>query len=169
MVDVTTDFIDRAYYRGTITRQEMVESRDGYPVLNVFVKLEGRLADIRRPDAGLVGCPQVEVMASLRFPPNNPQSMEFALSDLEQMGFTDEDFSKLAPGHPRHHSLTGRVVHIMPTKKEYNGRVDMFWNLRFPRAREYKPVDAADLVRSKAAQEYKEALARRKQQAKPPF
>jgi hypothetical protein len=157
-------FVDKGYYKAKITRQEVTtHSKDGFPVLNVYCQLMGLLPDARQPDAEqLLECPKVEVMTSLQFNPGDDKKMEFAASDLENLGFTDDDLSRLAEGHKRHFSLKDKVVVISPTTRTYNSLTNVYWNLRFPRQREDRPIAAKELASTKAAQAYREALERRK-------
>lgn len=158
-------FIDKRYYRGKVTQQEMVESRDGFPMLNLYVKLEGMLVDSRRPDSGMLECPDCEVPCVLRFPPDNPDALSYSIADLEKLGFTDEDLGKLAPGHKKHVSFVGRTVYVVPSTRVYNDTPTTYWNLRFPRTLEEKSMEASLISKSKAASAYKEALKKRKEEA----
>lgn len=159
-------FIDKRLYRGKVTRQELVEGRDGHPQLNLYARLEGMLVDGRRPEAGLTPCPEVEIQVALRFPTDNPDAMGYSIKDLEKLGFVEEDLGRLSPAAGKKHvSFVGRDVYVMPSTKTYNDFPQTFWNLRFPSAVEQKPVDPAKLTKSKAGDAYREALRRHKEQA----
>jgi len=151
-------FVDKRFYRGKISRQDLVESKEGFPVLSLGVTLEGQLVDARRPSAGILECPQVEITVSLRFNPENEESLGYAVSDLEKLGFSDEDLSKLSPDSDHHVSLLEKVVHVMPTTRVYNDSPVTFWNLRFPREHKEAAIGAKNVKNSAAAEAYKKAV-----------
>lgn len=151
-------FVDKRHYQGKIVRQEMVSDRNQNPILNLYILLEGMMVDSRRPEAGLLDCPKVEVMVSLRFSPDTPDAMEYSISDLQTLGFDDEDLSKLSEDHPRHFSLVGKSVYVMPTTRVYNEIPQTYWNLRFPKQREDKPLSSKDIKSSPAAEAYRELI-----------
>lgn len=158
-------FVDKKLYVGKVTKQEMVEGRDQHPQLNLYVMLAGQLVDNNRPEGGAIDCPKVEVCAQLRFPSDNPEALGYAADDLEKLGFDGEDIGVLAPGAKKHVSFVGRDVYVMPSTKVYNDTPQTFWNLRFPRKRDVKAVEAAKLSKSKAADAYRDALKRRREQS----
>lgn len=151
-------FVDRAYYEGEIIRQAMEEDRNGQPELALYVRLKGQLVDGRRPEAGLLPCPDVEVCARLQFPSDNPTKMGYAVNDLIALGFSSDDLAQLAPGHKKHASFVGKKVWVAPQHREYNGMRNTYWNLRFPRAREEKAFDHQSLSKSVFAQAFREAV-----------
>jgi hypothetical protein len=92
------------------------------------VRLAGVLRDPHNPAAGTSPFPDIVQRVWVNLPANDPERRRWGKHDLERLGFTDDDISRLRPRHPNSHSFVGQEVHC---RSKTVGDYD-FWNLAFP-------------------------------------
>ncbi len=153
-------FNEKSYYQSKVLRQSIYFNADDIPSLVLEVKLEGQLVDVRKPEAGVLDCPNVNVEVRLTLTHENEDRLGYALKDLESLGFDGDDLERLNPANrgnkkANFFELEGKQVYVTPQYKTYNDRESIFWNLRFPKARHDREAEKGELGKSKAAEAFK--------------
>lgn len=162
---MTTAFVEKATHAARVTKQDFVYGKDDVPTLILSAQLIGQLANDRKPEAGHLPCPQVEVEVRMTFPHDQEDKLKYAMNDLERLGFTDDDLELLNPANKKHRSFIGETIYVAPKTSVYNDREQTFWNLRSPKDFNQKPVEPGTMKKSKANAAFKELMARKKNAA----
>jgi hypothetical protein len=152
-------FEDGQVFRARVIDQTLAKNHNDEPQLVLTVKLLARLKDPQNPADGAEECPQLEREVRISFVADDEERLRMAARDLERLGYTDDDISRLHPDHPDHFSLMDKEVHVR--MKEVGDF--QYWNLAWPRERP-RPV-AVEEAKSGAAA-LKEKLAAVKRRAK---
>lgn len=149
-----------SYYLGEVVEQAGGTTKDGDLQVSLDVKLLGRLLDNFNPDGGVSDAPEAIVRTHLKFADAN---MEITQRDLERLGFDpDRDPIELLPGEKNHYNLIGRKVYLQAKPSLYNGRTNLFWNLRFPSRKAPKiDADQRESVTTRAREKWRQARARK--------
>jgi len=154
-------------YQAKIVDQLLTKSNNDLSLqLILTIKILAMLKNAKSPADGTEECPQLEREAWITFPEDNDKRLYYATRDLERLGFSDPDLSKLHPEHLEFVSLVDKVVNV--TMKTIDGLE--YWNLAWPRE---KPTPLAlgelqkttNLLKDKipvAKKKVKEELARKK-------
>jgi len=153
-----------SYYLGEVVEQAGGTSKDGDLQVSLDVKLLGRLLDNFNPDGGTIEAPEAVVRTHLKFADAN---MEITQRDLERLGFDQSrDPAELLPGEKNHFSLVGRKIYLQAKPSLYNGKTNVFWNLRFP-ARRAPKIDASEResVITRAREKWKQAQSRKAEES----
>ncbi len=157
----TMGWNENHFYKVKVTRQLMAIDKKGVNYVSIYGRVLGMLSDTRNPNSGLLAAPDAEVEVRLRFDSERPDTMEFSIKDLANMGFTDTDLSKLDPDHPQHVSFIGREVFVAPKYRAAGDYVNCYWNFRFPRdLSAAKSVGSAAVKSSAAADVFAAVMAR---------
>src|SRR5262249_26994751 len=136
---------DGQVFKAKVIDQMLSKNHDEEPQLVLTVKILAKLKDPRNPADGTEECPQLEREVRVTFVAEDEDRLRMAVRDLDGLGYTDDDISRLHPDHPDHFSLLGMEVHVrMKDVGEFQ-----YWNLAWPRERP-RPV-AVDELKSKAA------------------
>ncbi len=162
---MSVDFPAGSVYQAQVIKQVFSITKDETPCIALICKLQGRLVNPRRPGAGLLPCQAVEADCMLRFPANNDQVMMITYDNLTRLGFDSENIDLLNPQEPGHHSFVGKTVHVAPKEQISNDTVVTYWNLRFPKDYEAKPVASGAFNRSPAAARFRDLLKGKKAEA----
>lgn len=149
-----------SYYLGEVVEQAGGTTKDGDLQISLDVKLVGRLLDNYNPDGGTLPAPEAIVRTSLKFGDAN---MEITQRDLERLGFDpDRDPVELLPGEKNHFNLIGRKVHLQVKPSLFNGKTNLFWNLRFPSRKVPKILSSErDSVTARAREKWRQARSRK--------
>lgn len=159
-------FKEKHVYAGTVTNQELTFSKDDMPRLIITVSLTGELMNRFKPSAGLLDCPKVQAEVFLSFPTDNENQLKISAEALKGLGFESDDLNLLHPDTKGHVSFVGKEVYVTPSYRHYNDEEKLFWNFRFPKPFENKPVPKDALKKLPAASAYKALLAQQKEDAK---
>lgn len=151
-------FEEKHWYVGKIIDQSFGLDWQDVAELVLTVAVEGELSDTRDPKSAILPSPKAEVNIRMRFDPAKIDNIKISVRDLQSLGFKSEDLDLLAEDHKQHVSFVGKEVYVTPTMKEYNGKPNTFWNLRFPLQREHKKITKAQVGKMPARQAYKEAI-----------
>ena len=135
---------DGMVYRAKITDQRLSLSHDGEPQLVLTTKIQARLKNAKNPADGTEECPQLEREVRITIVEDDYVRLTMAIRDLERLGFTGDDVTRLHPDHPEFFSLLDKDVYVR--MKEVN-EVE-YWNLAWVREKP-KPV-AIDALAAKA-------------------
>jgi hypothetical protein len=131
-------------YRARITDQMLSLSRDEEPQLILTVKILSQLKNDKNLSDGTEECPQLEREVRITIVEDDYERLAMALRDLERLGFTGDDVTRLHPDHPECFSLLDKEVFVR--MKEVNG--NEYWNLAWVREKP-KPV-AIEALTAKA-------------------
>lgn len=144
-------FNENHFYKVRVTRQLLSIDQKGVTYLSVYGRILGMLCDTRNPNSGLLSAPDTEVEVRLRFDSQRPDTMEYSIKDLANLGFTDEDLSRLDPDHEKHVSFVGKEAFVAPKYRQAGDYTNCYWNFRFPRDLSAVKSVGSAAVRSSAA------------------
>lgn len=135
-----SEFAEGVSYLGEVVDQSLVPNKNdtGF-TLFLTLRLLGRCIDPRNPEAALEDCPPREVDVGINLNPVG-EYFEYRMFDLLRLGFSEEDVTRLDPGHDQFHSFLGIKVPVSP-KAGKSDPSKLFWNLAFPRTSRSKPLD----------------------------
>ena len=131
-------------YSAKITDQMLSHSRNEEPQVVLGIKIHARLKNAKNPSDGTEDCPQLEREVRITIEQDDYDRLCMAIRDLERLGFSDNDISRLHPDHPECFSLLDKDVYVR--MKEVNG--SEYWNLAWVREKP-KPV-AIETLKAKA-------------------
>src|SRR5262249_28967934 len=115
-------------YKATIIDQLLARSPRGELQLVLTVKITAKLRDGKKPSEGHDECPPQEQEVLITFAEDKGR-LHMALRDLERLGFSDSDVSKLHPDHDEFVSFVGREVHV---RQRWHNDLP-YWNFVWPR------------------------------------
>jgi hypothetical protein len=92
-------------------------------------KILARLKNNKNPGDGTEPCPELERDVRITFAEDDYDRLRMAVRQLEQLGFADDDISRLHPDHPSHCSFLNKDVYVR--MKVFND--NEYWNLAWPR------------------------------------
>lgn len=121
---------DGSVYRGSIVDQAFTVLPEGGCRAILTVSLKGRLKNGKVAADGVEECPQVERDVWITFDSEEDWKLERAISDLERLGFKDDDISRLHCDHPEAVSLIGKEVHVRCKAGKFE-----YWNLAWPQVK----------------------------------
>lgn len=127
-------------YAGEVTDQLLASGKSGEIQLILTAKVTALVKDEKAPSESAIPCTHQEAEVWLNFSETNEKLFHMSLKNLEQLGFTDPDLSRLHPDHPQCHLLVGTKVYLRA--KVINGLT--YWNLAWPRERP-KPIEIGAL------------------------
>src|SRR5689334_22780898 len=87
-------------YRARIIDQIVTRSVLGYPQVLLTVVMTGCLRSAANLADGIDDCPPLERAVHITLNKDDPDRLAWAIRDLERLGFTDDDISRLHPDHP---------------------------------------------------------------------
>jgi hypothetical protein len=164
---------DGKVYRAKVTDQLLSRNNNGEVQIILGVKIQARLKNSKNPSDGTEACPQLQRDVRITIVEDDFERLTMAIRDLERLGFTDDDVSRLHPDNPQFFSLLEQAVYVR--MKEHNG--NEYWNLAGVNERP-RPValdemkDSATTLKSRIAaarQRMREGRPRRSgQSARPP-
>jgi hypothetical protein len=122
-----------AVFCGTIADQFPAATENGDLHIILSVEVTGKLRDPSDHAAGVDECPCVEREVRLTITRDESGDMRtrIAVENLERLGVSVSEVSRLHPDHPNAINLIGKLVCVRP--RERDGVV--FWNLAWPRQR----------------------------------
>jgi hypothetical protein len=120
-----------------------------------------KLMNPEDPEEGTEACEQGEHEVWITIVGDDVGRLHMALRDLERLGFTDDDISRLHPEHPECFRLVDKHVYIRPATV---GDVT-YWNIAWPRPKP-KAVGVADLQNLAASLKAKIAAVRSRKKGK---
>src|SRR5262245_26504406 len=106
-------------YRARITDQMLSLSHDGEPQVVLGIKIQARLKNDKNPSDGTEECPQLEREVRITIVEDDDDRLCMAIRDLERLGFSGDDVTRLHPDHPDCFSLLDKDVYVR--MKEGNG------------------------------------------------
>jgi hypothetical protein len=151
-------------YGARITDQAVKTFPDGNNQvfqLIVTVRILNMLKDDKDPAGETEPCPEEEREVWVKLDPEDPDSLRRASRELERLGFTDDDISRLHPEHPNCFRLVDRQVFVRC--RMWDGKT--YWNFAWPQQRPV-PVPMTTLQQVASGLKEKMAAARTKGQAR---
>jgi hypothetical protein len=132
-------------YVGEIMKQGFGETSNGNPQFFITCQVIG-YPDKNNPD-NLVPFPSnVKSYERTIFRVINEKTIDFAIEDLQQLGFEGTSFRELDPSSPNHQSFVGNMVDLYCKHESYEGKVNERWQLSRPLGSlEVKPLESTKL------------------------
>ncbi len=153
---------EKSVYQGRVTKQVLTHGKDDVPYLTISVRLEGELSNSRKPDAGMLDCPKIEADVLLILQEDNEERLGYVANDLARLGFESDNLELLNPEAKGHISFVGKTAFVTPRFVMKNEDERVYWNFRFPKEFDNKPVAKGTLAKSPVAAKWKELVNKRK-------
>jgi hypothetical protein len=134
-------------YVGEIIKQGFGETSKGNAQFFITCKVIG-YPDKQNPNNFLAFPQNVKQYERTVFRVINENTIDFAIEDLQQLGFEGTSFRELDPASPSHQSFVGNQVDLYCKHETYEGKLNERWQLSRPMSGglEVKPL-AADSLR----------------------
>jgi hypothetical protein len=149
-------FEDGAVYQAKVIDQMVTRNRDDDLVVIITVALVGKLRNPKNPSDGTEDCPRAEKEVWVAFVDDDENRLRMAVRDMERLGFTDDDVSRLHPEHPQSFRLLDKEVLVRCRILDGNE----YWNFAWPREKP-APVEVTELQGRAASLKEKIAAAKK--------